>query len=226
MDIGYIIEIIPTLFNTLPLTLMIFLVSSLFTIVLGIIIALLKIAETPFVKPLLNVYSSFARSNPGIVHIFLVYYGLPAILQLVGIDITGISRVIYSIVALVLYSAPFFAIAIEAAYHSVPESQFNAAKSVGMTQSQMMRRIVLPQVVPIALPNLGNAWIDLLQDTSLLFTIGLIDLMGQADIIIANNFGINQLEVYVAIALIYWALTGIITFIISLLEKRTRKYVM
>ncbi|MBG9988016.1 amino acid ABC transporter permease [Aerococcaceae bacterium DSM 111176] len=226
MDIGYIIEIIPTLFNTLPLTLMIFLVSSLFTIVLGIIIALLKIAETPFVKPLLNVYSSFARSNPGIVHIFLVYYGLPAILQLVGIDITGISRVIYSIVALVLYSAPFFAIAIEAAYHSVPESQFNAAKSVGMTQSQMMRRIVLPQVVPIALPNLGNAWIDLLQDTSLLFTIGLIDLIGQADIIIANNFGINQLEVYVAIALIYWALTGIITVIISLLEKRTRKYVM
>lgn len=226
MDIGYIIEIIPTLFNTLPLTLMIFLVSSIFTIVLGIIIALLKIAETPFVKQLLNIYSSFARSNPGIVHIFLVYYGLPAILQLVGIDITGISRVIYSIVALVLYSAPFFAIAIEAAYHSVPESQFNAAKSVGMTQSQMMRRIVLPQVVPIALPNLGNAWIDLLQDTSLLFTIGLIDLIGQADIIIANNFGINQLEVYVAIALIYWALTGIITVIISLLEKRTRKYVM
>ena len=56
MDIGYIIEIIPTLFNTLPLTLMIFLVSSIFTIVLGIIIALLKIAETPFVKQLLNIY--------------------------------------------------------------------------------------------------------------------------------------------------------------------------
>lgn len=226
MDIAYILEILPALLRTLPLTLTIFLVSSIFTIVIGIIIALLKIWKVPFITPLLKVYSSFARSNPGIVHIFLVYYGLPAILQTIGIDITGLSRVVYSIVALVLYSAPFFAIAIEAAYKSVPESQFNAAKSIGMTRSQMMKRIILPQVVPIALPNLGNAWIDLLQDTSLLFTIGLIDLMGQADIIIANNFGINQLEVYVGIALIYWVLTGLITLFISLLEKRTRKYVM
>ena len=78
----------------------------------------------------------------------------------------------------------------------------------GMTSWQKHRRIIFPQVLPIALPSLGNALIDLLKDTSLLFLIGLVDIMGQADIIIANTYGVYQLEVYIAIALIYWALSS------------------
>lgn len=94
----------------------------------------------------------------------------------------------------------------------------------GMTSWQKHRRIIFPQVLPIALPSLGNALIDLLKDTSLLFLIGLVDIMGQADIIIANTYGVYQLEVYIAIALIYWALSSLLVFGLNFLEKRYSRY--
>lgn len=94
----------------------------------------------------------------------------------------------------------------------------------GMTSWQKHRRIIFPQVLLIALPSLGNALIDLLKDTSLLFLIGLVDIMGQADIIIANTYGVYQLEVYIAIALIYWALSSLLIFGLNFLEKRYSRY--
>ncbi|XJS10870.1 amino acid ABC transporter permease [Aerococcaceae bacterium WGS1372] len=224
MDISFIIEILPTLIKTLPLTLYIFVVAGILGFLLAIVVAFIRIRQIPVISQIFAIYASFMRSTPGIIHIFIVYYGLPVLLANFGININSISRLTFSVVALVLYNGAFVSEILRPSYLSVSLEQHEAAISVGMTSWQRHRRIIFPQVIPIALPALSNALIDLLKDTSLLFLIGLVDIMGQANIIITNTYGIYQLEVYVAIALIYWALSSILIFSLSQIEKYYSRY--
>lgn len=224
MDFSFIIEILPTLIKTLPLTLYIFFISAIVGFLLAVVVAVIRIRRIPVLSQIFAIYSSFMRSTPGIIHIFIVYYGLPVLVANFGVNINTISRVTFSVVALVLYNGAFVAEILRPAYLAVSREQHEAAISVGMTSWQRHRRIIFPQVVPIALPSLGNALIDLLKDTSLLFLIGLIDIMGQANIIITNTYGVYQLEVYVAIALIYWALSSSLIFIMNQIEKYFSRY--
>lgn len=225
MDLEFIFNIFPSLVKTLPLTIYIVIVTAILGFILAVVVAALRIKKVPVISQLLNMYTSFMRSTPGLIHIFIVYYGLPVLFAGIGININTISRVTFSIVALVLYNGAFVSEILRPSYLAIPKAQHEAATSVGMTNWQKLTRIIFPQVMPIALPSLGNALIDLLKDTSLLFLIGLIDIMGQAEIIIANTLGVYQLEVYVAVALIYWALSAILEQIMRLLEKKTRKFV-
>lgn len=225
MDLEFIFNIFPSLIKTLPLTIYIVIVTAILGFILAVGVAALRIKKIPVISQLLNMYTSFMRSTPGLIHIFIVYYGLPVLFAAIGININTISRVTFSIVALVLYNGAFVSEILRPSYLAIPKAQHEAATSVGMTTWQKLVRIIFPQVMPIALPSLGNALIDLLKDTSLLFLIGLVDIMGQAEIIIANTLGVYQLEVYVAVALIYWALSAVLEQIMRLLEKKTRKFV-
>lgn len=225
MDFEFIFNIFPSLLRTLPLTIFILVITAIIGFVLAVGVTAIRIKKVPVISQLLEVYTSFMRSTPGIIHIFLVYYGLPVLFQLVGININFISRITFSIVALVLYNGAFVSEILRPSYLAIPFEQHEAAISVGMTNWQKQSRIIFPQVLPIALPSLGNALIDLLKDTSLLFLIGLVDIMGQADIIIANTLGVYQLEVYFTVALIYWACSFLLEQFIRYLEKKTRKFI-
>lgn len=225
MDFDFIIEIFPSLIKTLPLTFYIVGVTAVLGFIFALIITALRIKKVPVISQFLELYTSFMRSTPGIIHIFVVYYALPVLFNSIGIDINFISRVTFSITALVLYNGAFVSEILRPSYLSISKEQHEAAISVGMTTWQKLTRIIFPQVWPVALPSLGNALIDLLKDTSLLFLIGLVDIMGQADIIIANTYGVYQLEVYFAIALIYWACAAFLEQIIFYMEKRTSKYI-
>lgn len=224
MDIPFIIETLPKLIKTLPLTLYIFIVAAVLGFLLAIVVAFVRLRKIPVISQIFAAYASFMRSTPGIIHIFVVYYGLPVLLANFGVNINAISRLTFSIVALVLYNGAFVSEILRPSYLAVSRQQHEAATSVGMTSWQRHRRIIFPQVLPIALPALGNALIDLLKDTSLLFLIGLVDIMGQANIIITNTYGVYQLEVYVAIALIYWALSSLLIFILGYIEKYYSRY--
>lgn len=225
MDFGFILEIFPSLVRTLPLTFYIVIVTAVLGFLFAVIVTALRIKRIPVISQILELYTSFMRSTPGLIHIFIVYYGLPVLFNAIGIDINFISRVTFSITALVLYNAAFVSEILRPSYLAVSNEQHEAAISVGMTTWQRLTRIIFPQVWPIALPSLGNALIDLLKDTSLLFLIGLVDIMGQADIIIANTYGIYQLEVYFTIALIYWACSFLLEQVIRWMEMRTSKYI-
>lgn len=224
MDFGFILESLPTLIRTLPLTLYIFFVSAFFGFILAIIVAAIRIIKVPILHQLFAIYASFMRSTPGIIHIFVVYYGLPVLLNNFGININDMDRMVFSIIALVLYNGAFVSEILRPSYLAVSKQQHEAGTSVGMTRWQTHRRIIFPQVLPIALPSLSNALIDLLKDTSLLFLIGLIDIMGQANIIIANTYGVYQLEVYVAIAIIFWVLSSLFVYALQLLERYYNRY--
>lgn len=224
MDFGFILEIFPTLVRALPITIFIIIISGILGFLLAVIVTALRLKRIPVLHQILEAYVSFMRSTPGIIHIFLIYYGLPVLLQAININVTDISRVVFSVVALVLYNGAFVSEILRPSYLAVANEQFDASKSIGMTKWQAHKRIIFPQVLPIALPSLSNALIDLLKDTSLLFLIGLVDIMGQAEIIIANTYGVYQLEVYFAVAVIYWILSVLLTSSLGVVEKKTNKY--
>lgn len=210
-DFAYCLKIIGRIGPTVPYTLIIIAVSGLLGLLLAMGVAAIRIKKWAVIYPLTNLYMSFFRSTPAIIHIFLIYYGLPLLLKLFGVNADAWSRGLYALIALILFNGAYMSEFLRPAYLSVGKGQHDAADSVGMSGFQKFRRIILPQLLPVAWPNLENAFIELVKDTSVLFVIGLIDIMGKAKVIISNDYGVKKLEVYVATAVIYW----IITFLLS-----------
>ena len=198
------------------------------TIVLGMALAILLFAQKQskkrWVRAIADGYINVIRCTPSIVLLFIVYYGIPKLaLGLFGLDLNFSSKIIYVIISLsLLYSATLAEI-IRPAYLALGCSQYEAALSIGLTPLQAVWRVMLPQGIVIALPNLGNSLISLFKEGSLAFTIGLIDMMGAGNLIISRNYGAYSLETYIALAVIYWALTLIIEQIFLRLEKHYSK---
>ena len=209
--------------DKLPLTLFMLGLSLLFSLLLGFVIALIRIQKKPVLSKMATIYLSFMRCTPLLVQLFLVYFGLPQLLLLVHIDINSWSRITFLVIAFSLHTAAPLSEVIRSAYLSIDKGQFEAAYSIGMNYFQTLRRIILPQAFVAALPNLGNATISLLKDTALAFTIGIIDIMGQVRLILGNNYGIGMFEIYVTISLVYWSMCIVIEIIVSYLEKHLKK---
>ena len=198
------------------------------TIILGLALAVLLFiqgkSERPFLRALSSSYINIIRCTPSSVLLFIVYYGIPKIaLGLFGLNLNFSSKLAYVVISLsLIYSATLSEI-IRSAYLALGRTQYEAALSIGLTPFQAVRRVMLPQGLVVALPNLGNSLISLFKEGSLAFTIGLIDMMGQGNLIISRNYGAYSLETYIALAIIYWALTLIIEQIFLKLEKHYSK---
>ena len=198
------------------------------TIILGMALAILlfvqKQSKRKAVRALADGYINIIRCTPSIVLLFIVYYGIPKLaLGLFNVDRNFSSKIIYVIISLsLLYSATLAEI-IRSAYLALGRQQYEAALSIGLTPWQAVRRIMIPQGLVVALPNLGNSLISLFKEGSLAFTIGLIDMMGAGNLIISRNYGAYSLETYLALAVIYWTLTLIIEQIFLHLEKHFSK---
>ncbi|MEN3781286.1 amino acid ABC transporter permease [Priestia megaterium] len=209
--------------DKLPLTLFMLGLSLLFSLLLGFVIALIRIQKKPVLSKMATIYLSFMRCTPLLVQLFLVYFSLPQLLLLVHIDINSWSRITFLVIAFSLHTAAPLSEVIRSAYFSIDKGQFEAAYSIGMNYFQSLRRIILPQAFVAALPNVGNATISLLKDTALAFSIGIIDIMGQVRLILGNNYGIGMFEIYVTISLVYWSICIVIEIIVSYLEKHLKK---
>jgi L-cystine transport system permease protein len=149
----------------------------------------------------------------------MCYYGLPKLIAVFGVDINDIDKIYFVLIAFTLLYAAVLSELIRSTYEAIDPGQFEAAAAVGLTAWQTLRRIIIPQGVFIAIPNLGNTVISLLKEGSLAFTIGLIDVMGRAKMIISLNYGAHSLEIYLALALIYWALTFLVVKAAGFLEN-------
>ncbi len=194
------------------------------TIILGMALAILLFiqgrSKNRFVRSLASTYINVIRCTPSIVLLFIVYYGIPKLaLGLFGLDLNFTSKLVYVVISLsLIYSASLSEI-IRSAYLALGRSQYEAALSIGLTPFQAVRRIMLPQGLVIALPNLGNSLISLFKEGSLAFTIGLIDMMGAGNLIISRNYGAYSLETYIALAIIYWLITLLLEQLFLKLEK-------
>lgn len=218
-DTSYIWEAFPVLLPFLKVTFMVAGSSVLFGTIFGLLLAAAKIGGHKFVRKLANGYTTILRCTPSIVLLFLVYYGVPAIGNNFGIDLNNIDKAIFVVVAFTLQFAAIMSEVIRSAYQSINKGQFEAGVSVGLSPFQTYRRIIFPQALVVALPNFGNGLIALLQEGALAYTIGLIDVVGKAELIIASNYNTHALEIFLALAVIYWILSILIEQFFLRLEK-------
>jgi putative S-methylcysteine transport system permease protein len=217
LDFGYLVEITPELLTFIPLTLFLAVISMIFSIIGGLILALIVRSNIPVLKQLATIYISFFRAIPTLVQLFLIYYGLPQIFP----AFSAMTAITAAILGLSLKQSAFLAEIFRAALNSVDKGQVEACLSVGMTKAQAYRRIVFPQAMRNAIPASSNVFIGLIKETSLAFTLGVVELFAQGKILAASS--LKFFETYLALALLYWIMIIVFTFIQQALEKRMEK---
>lgn len=219
-----ILKMLPIILEKLPITILMTLVAAAIGISLGLLIAMIKINEVPVLTQFFTVFVSFLRGTPKLVQLFLAFYGFPLIVQWFNqrlgwnVDVNGIPALLYVFIAFGLNEAAYNSETFRAAILSVDPKEIEAAKSIGLTNQQTMRRIILPSALIVAVPNLGNSVISLLKGTSLAFTVTVIDIMGQARILAGAN--LRFFEAYIAVALIYWVFCILIERGVAYLEGK------
>jgi L-cystine transport system permease protein len=206
--------------SAMPVTLIVTILTVVFSFAVALVFTVIKIREIKIVSKVIAVWISFLRGTPALVQLFLSYYGVPALLEGVGIPANHASPYIFPIIALVLNGSAFLSEIMRSAWLGVNRGQIEAAYSVGLSGTQMFRRILFPQALKIALPNMGNYIIDILKESSLVFSVGLMDIMGRTRMLSGAEYGVFQLENFVIVALIYWAVCVLIERVFLLVEHR------
>ncbi|WP_458790635.1 amino acid ABC transporter permease [Yoonia sp. MH D7] len=217
LDYEYMWDLVPVLLGYVPLTLFMALVGMFFALILASVIAVERVFRVPVLDVFVRLFISFFRGTPLLVQLFLFYYGLPQVLAF----LTTIDGVTATIMGLTLHFSAYMAESIRAAILGVDRSQWEAAQAVGMTQTQMMVQIILPQAARVAAPTLVNYFIDMIKGTSLAFTLGVTELMGATQKEAAGSF--LYFEAFLVVAAIYWIMVEALSFAQRHLETYLNK---
>lgn len=223
-DPTYVVKFLPVILRALPLTIWILFITIFLGNVIGLGLAWAQLSDDIGMKKFARGYIFILRCTPPIVLLFMIFYGLPELLQWwLGIDVNNWSRSIFVSVAMILLYAASISEVFKSAYLAVPRGQMEAGLSIGLTGFQTFFRILLPQAFRFALPNMTNAVLNLLKDTALAYTIGLVDVMGAGNLLIGRNLGNYSLETYTAVAIIYWGLAFVISLSTQFIEKNLER---
>ncbi len=195
---------------TLELAIFTVLLGSL----LGLIVAVLRRIHFLPVRIVMNMYVAFIRGTPLLVQVLMIVYGLPQL----GLRLP---RMTLCIIALVINSGAYMAELIRAGLQSVDIGQSEAADSLGMSSTQKMLYIILPQAVKVTLPAVGNEFIAIIKESSVLYAVGVYELTYQANKLASVNY--RYLETLIVAALIYFVLTYAMSKLLALIEGRMRR---
>ena len=218
LDFEYMLGLVPVLLGYVPLTLGMATAGMVLALILGSLLAVDRVIRVPLLDRLVRLFISFFRGTPLLVQLFLFYYGLPQVLSFLA-QINGVTA---AIMGLTLHFSAYMAESIRAAIIGVERSQWEAAQSIGMTQAQMMRRIIiLPQAARVAAPTLVNYFIDMIKSTSLDFTLGVTEMMGAAQKEAASSF--LYFEAFLVVAILYWIIVEVLSQVQKILENRLNK---
>lgn len=217
---------IPLLLKYLPVTMELAVTAMIASLVLGLLLALVKIKKVPVLKQLVSIYISVIRGTPILVQLYVTYFGIPMLLKYINFkcgtnyNVNGVAPIVYAFVALALNESAFNAEIIRASLESVDKGQVEAASALGMNYFQALIRIILPEATVVALPSLGNAFIGLIKGTSLAFVCSVVEMTAEGKILAGRNY--RYFEVYISLAIIYWVITFVLERVISYLEKKLR----
>lgn len=217
LDFDYMWDLVPVLLGYVPLTIFMALVGMFFALILASVMAVERVFRIPVLDVFVRLFISFFRGTPLLVQLFLFYYGLPQVLAF----LTTIDGVTATIMGLTLHFSAYMAESIRAAILGVDRSQWEASQAVGMTQTQMMVHIILPQAARVAAPTLVNYFIDMIKGTSLAFTLGVTELMGATQKEAAGSF--LYFEAFLVVAAIYWIMVESLSFAQRHLETYLNK---
>ena len=196
------------------ITLEIFCVTLLLSLPLGLLVALCRISKLGPLRLLMEFYIWLMRGTPLMLQLLFVYFALP----MVGIRLPDIAA---ALLAFTLNYAAYFAEIFRAGIQSIGRGQYEAAKSLGMTYTQTMRRIIVPQMIRHVLPPVSNETINLVKDTSLIYILAMNDLLRVARTIVQREFDMTP---FFVAAVFYLAMTFVLTWGFKKLEAYYDKY--
>ncbi|WP_314652937.1 amino acid ABC transporter permease [uncultured Selenomonas sp.] len=213
-DMNLVVNSFPLLLIGAGVTIQITVLSTAIGFVIGLVVGVARISHLRPLRLLAEVYVEFFRGTPLLVQIFLFYFALPVI--------TGqrIDPFIAAISACGINSGAYVAEIFRAGIQSVDEGQMEAGRSLGMTWLQTMRYIIVPQAFKRVIPPLGNEFIAMLKDSSLVSVIGFEELTRRGQLIIAKTYG--SFEIWMSVAVIYLVMTLTISRFVAYLERRYR----
>lgn len=202
MNFDFIREALPQVLAAVPVTLEMAVLATIAGWILGILMAVARRNKIPVLSQLCAAFVSFIRGVPMVILLYVSYYALPMIIySATGVDATSVPAIWYAIAALTLDQAAYSSEVFRAALDSVNRGQLEAAWSVGMTTWQAMRRIVFPQALAVALPNLSGLFVGIIKGTSLAYYVGVYEITATANLLATP--GLNFIEAYVITTLIY-----------------------
>ncbi len=226
-SIQVILDALPALLTGAVVTLQLTLLSAIVGMVGGSLLALARLSTSAPIRWFARIYIDFFRGTPLLVQLFMIYFGLPALMQQAfGIPLRW-DRFTAGVVALGFNSAAYIAEIMRAGIQSIDLGQSEASQSLGLGSLQTLRYVVFPQALRRMLPPLGNEFITMLKDTSLVAVIGFEELLRKGQLIVAFNY--QAFQIYLAVAITYLVLTILSSRIFSFLEdwmnpvKRAKK---
>ena len=222
------VEAFAFILKHLPLTLFLPAVTLLIGIVLGSIIAIVRLRSNKLVNAVLAIAVSFFRSVPAILQVFIMYYSLPYLIAPILSAVTGsvvkpfdVSPYWTAYIFFIIYQTAYQSENIRGALLSVDRGQLEAALAVGLSYYQVYKRIILPQAFAVAMPSFFTYYLHGIKSLALLFTIKIVDIFAAADIFAALYS--RRTEPYVADAIIYWLLCVVLTFVFNSWERSLSK---
>jgi L-cystine transport system permease protein len=213
----YILQFLPYI----PHTLLVLLFGMATSIVTGLVFVVIRFQNIVVLNQIVIVLISWSRGTPLLTQLFLVYYGLPELVKQAGWDISRWDGLYFAAITFGLAFGSNTAETLRGAIASVGKEQLDAALSVGMTRITALYRIILPQAMKVALPNLSNIYVSALKATSIVFSVGIVDLMSKAKMTGQNYF--HFFESYVAVGIIYFFLYLVLNAFFRRLEKYALK---
>jgi len=211
----------------LNVTAVVTVVSYILMLIVGMLGALGRLSKNFIFRGLASLYVEIIRGIPLLVQLIMWYFVFPSLVQKIG-DATGIAfladwranPIAMAILGLTFCYGAYMTEIFRAGIQSIPKGQMEAARSLGMTYVQAMRHIVLPQAIRVVLPPVGNEFVSLLKDSSLVSVVAVADMTRLGQTYMSNHF--NPIPVWIMVALMYLILTLFSSRVVSWLEKRTR----
>lgn len=206
-----LVQSLPVLAQGAVLTIKFAVLSMVFGLLAGGLLAVMGISHNRALKWTARVYVSLMRGTPLLVQIFVIYYGLPSL----GISLDPTPA---GVIALSANVAAYLSESMRGAILGIHRGQWLAAYSLGLSRRQTLRYVIAPQALRIAVPSLSNSLISLIKDTSLVSVITVTELLRSAQEVIASTF--QPLPLYLAAAAVYWVLCQVLEWIQHWYERR------
>ena len=223
-NLEFVIESIPAMVKAVPVTLFIAFLSMILGLLFGFLLAIVRIYKVPLLGKLASIFVVCIRAVPVMVQLYIAFYAIPLIVASAfpNVDIGSLPSMLFAVTALTLNYSAYMSETLRSAIIAVDKGQMEASHSIGMTTLTGMLRIVLPQAAVIALPNMGNLVIGIIKDTSLTYTVMVMEIMGTARKLAGQGY--NFLETYAIATCLYWVICIIIEKIFAKIEQRANHY--
>lgn len=216
-SIQVIVDALPTLLQGVVVTLWLTAATVVIGIILGSLLGIARVSASAPLRWFARAYIDFFRGTPLLVQLLIIYFGIPGLLATVNSPIR-MERWVAAIAALSFNAAAYIGEIVRAGIQSIEVGQREASESLGLSATQTMRYIVFPQAFRRMIPPIGNEFIALLKDTSLVSVISYQELLQSGRIVVARTY--RAFEIYIAVALIYLVLTLLASRLFDYVERR------